>query len=362
MKRIKVNLGKRSYDVIIGKGALRRLSEYIRPLRLPREIFVITNPNIYSRYGSSLRRGLGNGFLPKLYNTLDSEKAKSIANSVKIINFLASYAKQKKIAVCAFGGGVIGDLASFIASIYKRGVPCIQIPTTLLAQIDSSIGGKTAIDLPMAKNLIGTFHQPRLVLCDLDFLTGLDKRQLRAGLAEAVKYAIIRDEGLFEFLEEKYQSIILKDSQSLEHLVYACARIKAKIVEADEREEKGLRTTLNFGHTIGHAIEAAGKYGKYGHGEAVALGILCACRISENMGLLDAKASLRIAHLIAKIGLPQEISGIRETEILKAYMLDKKFSGKQNRFVLIKGIGKALVRENIPEKIIRMSITELLVR
>jgi 3-dehydroquinate synthase len=360
MKRIRVNLDKRSYDIIIGKGAIKRLCGFLKAMHLGRDIFVITNANIYRRYGSFLMRGLGRGFPAKLYYTIDSEKAKSIANAVKIIEFLAGYAKQKKVLVCAFGGGVIGDLVGFIASVYKRGVPCLQIPTTLLAQIDSSIGGKTAIDLPIAKNLIGTFYQPRLVLCDLDFLMGLDKRQLAAGLAEAVKYAIIQDEWLFEFLEEEYQSIILnKDIQALEHLVYSCARIKAKILEADEREEKGLRTILNFGHTIGHAIEAAGKFERYGHGEAVALGMLCEKRISEDMGLLDAKTSLRITHLIAKIGLPQEIIGIKESEILKAYMLDKKFNGKLNRFVLIKGIGKPLVRENIPEKIIRRAIAEL---
>lgn len=361
MRKIKLNLGKRSYDIIIGRGALRRLPEYLRSLALTRDIFVITNTPIYHRYAAALKQSLGKNFSLEFYITIDSEKAKSITNAVKIIEFLARYAKQKRITVCAFGGGVIGDLASFIASIYKRGVPLVQVPTTLLAQVDSSIGGKTAIDLAIAKNLVGTFYQPRLVSCDLDFISGLDKKQLRAGLAEAVKYAIIKDENLLKFLEEKYQAIFSKESNALQHLVYACAKIKAKIVQADEREEGGLRTILNFGHTIGHAIEAAGKYERYGHGEAIALGMLSAARISEHMGLLDSSVSLRIAHLIAKIGLPREITGIKEGDVLRAYKLDKKFSGTLNRFVLIKGIGKPVVYENVPERIIHKAVSELFV-
>lgn len=358
MKKIKVNLRKRSYDIVIGKGVLGRLPEYLESIELPRDIFVITNTYIQHRYGSLLKQSLGRDFSLKFYPTIDSEKAKSITNAVKILEFLADYAKQKRITLCAFGGGVVGDLAGFIASIYKRGIPIFHIPTTLLAQIDSSIGGKTAIDLKMAKNLGGTFYQPRLVVSDLDFLKGLDKRQLRAGLAEAVKYALIRDEALLTFLEENYQAILSKDSSALGHLVYACAKIKARIVEADEREEKGLRTILNFGHTIGHAIEAAGSYERYGHGEAIALGMLCAARISEYVGLLHPNVYLRIARLIAHIGLPQEITGIKESEVFRAHMLDKKFCGKVNRFVLLKGIGRPIIYERVPERIIRRAISE----
>lgn len=361
MKKIKLDLGKRSYDIMIGKDALCRLPEYLNRLRVPRDIFVITNSCVYSRYGAMLKRELGKDFTLKFYTTIDSEKAKSIASAVRIIEFLAGYAGHKKIAVCAFGGGVIGDLAGFIASIYKRGVPLVEIPTTLLAQIDSGIGGKTAIDLFQAKNLVGTFYQPKAVLCDLNFLLGLDKKQLRSGLAEAVKYAVIRDKGLFEFLEDNYQAVFSKDISALNYLVYTCANIKAKIVQADEREEKGIRTILNFGHTIGHAIEAAGSYTRYGHGEAIALGMLSAARISEHLGLLDSQACLRVSHLLAKIGLPQEVAGIKEIGVLRAYKLDKKFSGKRNRFVLLKGIGSSVVYENVPEGIIRKSVSELFI-
>ena len=362
MKRIKVNLGKRSYAIVIGKGILKYLPVYLKPLNLPRELFVVTNSQIKNQYGARLKACLKKGgFSFKFYTTMDSEKAKSINNAVKLIEFLADYAKQKKIAVAAFGGGVVGDLSSFIASIYKRGVPLIQVPTTLLAQIDSSIGGKTAIDLKMAKNLIGTFYQPSIVFCDMDLLMTLDKKQLCAGLSEAVKYAIIGDAKLFRFLEEKYQSVFSKDAQALERLVFECARIKARIIELDEKEEKGIRTVLNFGHTIGHAIEAAGDYGKYSHGDAVALGMLASLRISQSMGLLDFMVYQRITNLMASIGLPQEIEGIKEKDVLTAYKLDKKFIGKTNRFVLLKGIAKAVVRNNIPEKVIYKAVRELFV-
>ena len=362
MKRIKVNLGKRSYAIAVGSGILKYLPVYLKSLNLPRELFVITNSRIKNQYGAQLKACLGKGgFSSKFYTTMDSEKAKSINNAVRTIEFLADYAKQKKIALVAFGGGVIGDLSSFIASIYKRGVPLVQIPTTLLAQIDSSIGGKTAIDLKMAKNLVGTFYQPRLVFCELDLLMTLDKKQLRAGLSEAVKYALIQDGKLFRFLEEEYQSIFSKDTQALERLVFECARIKARVVELDEKEEKGLRTILNFGHTIGHAVEAAGDYDKYSHGEAVSLGMLASLRISQNMGMLDSMVYRRIANLIAHVGGPQEIEGLKERDVLTAYKLDKKFIGRTNRFVLLKGIGKPVVCKNIPENIIYKAVRELFV-
>lgn len=362
MKTIRVNLKERSYSVCIGRGILKHLPGYLKSLKLPQELFIVTNSQVKHRFGSALKSCLKKGgFSSFFYSTIDSEKAKSITNAVRLVEALADYARQKKITVLAFGGGVVGDLSSFIASIYKRGVPLVQVPTTLLAQIDSSIGGKTAIDLSIAKNLAGTFYQPRLVFCELDFLNTLDKKQIRAGMSEAVKYAIIKDEGLFRFLEENYRQFFFKDMRALTHLVYECARIKSRIVELDEREEKGLRTVLNFGHTIGHATEAAGEYLKYSHGEAVALGMLAACRLSQRLGMLDSAAYERILNLIAKLGLPQEISALKEKDVLKAYKLDKKFIGRTNRFVLIKGIGRPVVCENVPQEAIHKAIRELFV-
>lgn len=364
MKKIQVALKgeTKAYPIIIGKDSIRYVSYYFKLLRLPTELAVITNTPIKNRYKNILKSAFKNKvFSLKFFTTIDSEKAKSISNAVKLIESLADYAKKKKITVVAFGGGVIGDLASFVASIYKRGVALVHIPTTLLAQIDSSIGGKTAIDLTMAKNLLGTFYQPRAVFCDTRFLVTLDKRQLRAGFAEAVKYAIIKDDTLFRFLEVHFQSVFSKDAETLEHLVYGCAKIKSAIVSLDEKEEKGIRTILNFGHTIGHAIEAAGKYEKYTHGEAIAMGMIAACRISQNLGLLDTKIYQRIINLIANLGLPQEITGLKERDVLNAYRLDKKFIGKINRFVLIKGIGRPIVYQNVPEKLIYQAVRELFI-
>lgn len=362
MKTIRVSLKERSYDIIIGWDIISRLGLKLKSLVMPKDILVITNNNIRNRFATPLTKSLKKGgFSVKFFTTIDSEKAKSFSSVLKLAELLADYARQKKIAILAFGGGVVGDLAGFIASIYKRGVPVIQVPTTLLAQTDSSIGGKTAIDLSIAKNLIGTFYQPRLVFCDLSFLKSLDKRQLRAGLAEAIKYAVIRDKKLFSFIEDEYQSIFSCDHQALEHLVFGCARIKASIVAADEKEEKGLRTVLNFGHTIGHAIEVAGGYSKYTHGEAISIGMLCAAKISQKMNIMTLETYQRIANLIARIGLAQEISIIQESKILKAYKLDKKFIGKTNRFVLIKEISKPVIYENVPETIIRNAIKELFI-
>lgn len=362
MKTIRVHLKERSYSVCIGSSILKHLNRYLKSLKLPQELFIVTNSQIKHRFGSALKSCLKKGgFSSFFYSAIDSEKAKSITNAVKLVEALADYAGQKKIAVLAFGGGVIGDLSSFVASIYKRGVPLVQLPTTLLAQIDSSIGGKTAIDLSIAKNLVGTFYQPRLVFCELNFLATLDKKQLRAGMSEAVKYAIIKDEGLFRFLEENYRQLFFKDMRALAHLVQQCARIKSRIVELDEREEKGIRTVLNFGHTVGHAIEAAGDYVKYSHGEAVALGMLAASRLSQRLGMLDSASYERILNLIARLGLPQEISALKENDVLKAYKLDKKFIGRTNRLVLIKGIGRPVVCENVPIEAIHKAIKELFV-
>lgn len=364
MRKICVNFNgqRRSYPIVIGSGIIKYLPRYFTSLKLPRDIAVVTNTLVKQYYAKTLKSVFSHkGFTLKFFTTIDSEKAKSINSAVKLIDSLAEYARQRKITVLAFGGGVVGDLASFVASIYKRGVPLVQVPTTLLAQIDSSIGGKTAIDLAMAKNLVGTFYQPRLVLCDVNFLPSLEKRQMRAGLSEAVKYAVIKNTHLFNFLEKKLQAVFSKDKQTLESLVFECARIKAEIVSKDEKEEKGIRTVLNFGHTIGHAVEAAGKYDKYTHGEAVAMGMLSACRISQNLGLLDAKTYQRINNLIAHIGLPQEIMGLKETDVLKAYRLDKKFIGKINRFVLVRGIGRPFVYQNVPEKLICQAVKELFI-
>jgi 3-dehydroquinate synthase len=251
---------------------------------------------------------------------------------------------------------VIGDLAGFVASTYRRGIPYVQVPTTLLAQVDSSIGGKTGVDLPEGKNLVGTFYQPRLVVSDVAALSSLPARQMRSGLAEVIKYGVLSGGGLFAFLEKHLQDVLRHDRASLEAVVGACARIKAGIVSRDEQEEKSLRTHLNFGHTIGHAIESAAGYRRYTHGEAVALGMLCACDISRALGLTGADAGLKVEGLIRQSGLPFVIEGLNASQIIAAHYHDKKFSGAENRFVLVRDIGRTAIVKNVPLPVIAAAV------
>lgn len=357
MNTIKLNLGKRSYQIIVGSGNLSLLGKYITKLRLGTHAYIITNATIKNKYGRLAENSLKkSGFKVKFKIVPDSEKSKSIEITTAVIKDLARFDIKKRVFIVALGGGVIGDLSGFIASIYKRGIPYIQVPTTLLAQVDSSIGGKTAIDLSEGKNLVGAFYQPGLVLSDIALLKTLNRRQLSNGLAEAIKYGVIKDQGLFVYLEKNYKNIIKREEGALEYIVTACAKIKAGIVSLDEREEKGLRTALNFGHTIGHAIEAASGFNKYNHGEAVALGMLIASEISVKLNLIQDSLLKRIESLIANAGLPVRIKSISVEGILSKYYHDKKFIGSKNRFVLLSGLGRTKIVKAIPLRIIRWAI------
>lgn len=360
MATIKVNLKENSYPVIVGSNILDSLGGHIKKLNIGLDAYIITNAAIKKKYGNILNKSLRkSGFNVKFKNVPDTEKSKSIEILSQVIKDIALYDYRRRIFIIAFGGGVIGDLAGFAASIYKRGVAYVQIPTTLLAQVDSSIGGKTAVDLSQGKNLIGTFYQPRLVVSEIKTLKTLELRQLRSGLAEVIKYAVIKDPRLFAYLEKNYRNILfLKKGSALEFIVTRCAGIKAKIVGEDEKDKKGIRTILNFGHTIGHAIEAASDYKKYNHGEAVALGMILACRISQKLGFINACLASRIENLIEKVGLPVNIKKISLRAIINAHYRDKKFIGAQNRFVLLKDIGKVKIVKNIPLKLIKEVLKE----
>jgi len=273
-----------------------------------------------------------------------------------VIRDLALYDKKRRLFVIAFGGGVIGDLSGFVASIYKRGIPYVQVPTTLLAQVDSAIGGKTAVDLTEGKNLVGAIYQPRLVFSDCKFLSTLGPRQMRSGLAEVIKYAIIRDKPLFDYLLTHAKDVLACKRSALERIVLSCSSIKAKIVEQDEKEERGIRTILNFGHTAGHAIEAAAGFTKYTHGEAIALGMLVACEISKMLKLIDETLAGKVEALIAKAGLPVKIRAVKLDRIISAHYRDKKFTGSRNRFVLINAIGRVRIVTNVPLEVITESL------
>ena len=361
MKIIKLNLDKRSYKIVVGYDIINSIAKFITKLNIGLDAYVITNAAIKSRYAQLLKKSLKRSNLNLKFKTVpDTEKSKSIKTFCSIISDIARFDKRRRIFIISFGGGVIGDLSGFIASVYKRGIPYIQIPTTLLAQVDSSIGGKTGIDLPEGKNLVGAIYQPRLVFSDVKFLKTLDQRQIRSGLAEVIKYAVIKDKLLFNYLEKNYKNILKLNPRVLENIVNCCSNIKACVVELDEREEKAIRTTLNFGHTLGHAIEAAANYKSYNHGEAISLGMLIAADISSSLNLTGHNTVKRIERLLKAVNLPTQIKGVSPQKIINAHYHDKKFIGSKNRFVLIKSIGKTKIVENIQIRIIREAIKKRL--
>lgn len=360
MKEIKVNLKENSYRVLIGAGILDNLGLYLKQLDIGTDAYIITNSYLKSLFGENLNKTLFKSGLTCYYKLVsDSEKSKAFSVAGRILSDLSAYGRNKKLFILALGGGVIGDLAGFTASIYHRGIPYIQIPTSLLAQVDSSIGGKTAVDLSCGKNLVGTFYQPKLVISDTSLLRFLPSRQLKSALAEVIKYAVIGDRELFVYLEDNLSGILAKDKTCLEYIVARCAGIKAGIVSRDEKEKEGIRVILNFGHTLGHAIEAAGKFKAYNHGEAVGLGMLAACGISRRMNLLKERHCQRIEDLIKRAGLPTRIKGLEIKKIIGAHYLDKKFKGAVNKFVLLERIGKCIVKENIPLEIIKKALTRI---
>jgi len=361
MKTIKVSLQKNSYNIVIGYDIINLLGKYVRKLNIGCDAYILTNAVIKNKYGRLLAKALTrHGISAKFKLIPDSEKSKSLETASSLINDLARYDKKRRIFIIAFGGGVIGDLAGFVSSIYKRGIPYIQIPTTLLAQVDSSIGGKTAVDLAQGKNLVGTFYQPRLVFSDVRFLFSLDLTQTKSGLAEIIKYALIKDKALFKYLEKNYRDALALKYPALEFIVKRCADIKAGIIQQDEKEEKGIRTILNFGHTIGHAIEAAGNYRVYNHGQAVALGMIAASHISSRLGLISGELTQRIEILIKTIGLPVKINELALSDIIKAHYRDKKFTGKANKFILLKSIGRTKIVTNVPLGIIKEALKKRL--
>ena len=359
MKKIIVKMKERSYPIMIGQHILPQLGEKAASLNIGTDAVVITNRLVRKLYGPYVSKAFSKRNISvKFLEVPDGEKSKSEKVAFDLIKKIACYDIHKKIFIVALGGGVIGDLAGFVASIYKRGIPLIHVPTTFLAQIDSAIGGKTAIDLPMAKNLVGAFYQPRLVLSDVATLKTLSLRQMRNGLAEAIKYGMIKDRSLFLYIEKHCQDLLSHNLQRLTYVVQSCSAIKARIVEKDERELLGLRTILNFGHTIGHGIEAASVYGSYQHGEAVALGMRVAAAISFQKGLLSAKDQQRLEALLTKAGLPQRIRKVKLSAIVATIAHDKKNISKKNRFVLVRAISSVKVVEGISLNLVRKTLQQ----
>jgi 3-dehydroquinate synthase len=358
MKKVRVNLGRRSYDIHIGEGALEKLNSCKDARALRQPIFVVTDKRINTLHGKKLKEQLKAPGKKILFHEVPgSEKAKSFSVYMKTIRELSRFARKAKPLLVAFGGGVVGDLTGFIAATYRRGVPYVNIPTTLLAQVDSAIGGKVAIDIKKAKNIVGNFYQPKMVICDLRFLKTLPEKELRNGLAEIVKYGIIKDRGLFSFVDKNLKNMLKADMPSLEHIVFKSCRIKARIVEKDEFDTRDLRAILNFGHTLGHAIEAASRYSKsVTHGRAVASGMVMASFIALELGMLGKGEFEKINSLVKKAVLKKKMKGVRLKGVLSALAYDKKFIRGVNRFILPKRIGAVKIVDNVPEALIKNAV------
>jgi 3-dehydroquinate synthase len=358
MRVVKVPLGDRSYSIQIGNGLLPRLGHQCRRLALARRCAVISDAHVAPVYADAVLRSLREaGFEPALIQVPAGESAKSLKNVQACYNQLAAQRLERKSFVVALGGGVVGDLAGFVAATYLRGLPFVQVPTTLLAQVDSSVGGKVGVNLKAGKNLVGAFHQPRLVLADLDTLATLPAREFCAGLAEVIKYGIIYDAPFFGRLEQGMRQILQRDPAMLAGVVARCCQIKAEVVGQDETES-GLRAILNFGHTIGHGLEAISAYGKYLHGEAIAIGQVAAAQLSHKLSGLPGADGERIRRLFEAARLPTSVS-LRPAQmqaLLAAMRLDKKVSGGEVKFVLARRIGEVCFGQSVPEASIREAL------
>ncbi|HET6515778.1 MAG TPA: 3-dehydroquinate synthase [Thermodesulfovibrionales bacterium] len=345
IEQVRVDLGERSYDIWIGSDILTKCGRLIGDLHFSR-IAIISNPTVYGLYGEPLTNTLRNlGNTVDVVIVPDGEEYKDLLWTYYIHGELLKRRLDRSSALIALGGGVIGDITGFVASTYMRGISFIQIPTTLLAQVDSSVGGKTGVNHPLGKNMIGTFYQPRLVWTDVNTLKTLPRREFLAGIAEVVKYGVIWDEEFIRFLEEKRERILGLDDSAVSSIIKRSCEIKAEVVSKDEREA-GPRAILNYGHTIGHAIETATGYTAYLHGEAVAIGMLREARLSCLLGLLDSGDGERIGSLIESYGLPTKMpSGIDIDKIISSMELDKKAVRGELKFALPEKMGSVKVRE-----------------
>jgi len=355
MKKVRVRLGNSSYNIHIGPGLLAQTGTRLTEIGFDDKLVIVTDPTVRSFYGSILKHSLtSNGFKVLILEIPEGEEQKSLESAGRLYRELTDFYAERTTPILALGGGVIGDLAGFTAATYLRGVPLVQIPTTLLAQLDSSIGGKVAVNHGLLKNKIGAFYQPRLVISDISTLTTLPTDEISDGLAEAIKYGVIWDEELFTYIEENLDQIKALDNKALETIIFRSTKIKAEVVEKDERDF-GLRHILNYGHTVGHAIETVSDF-KIRHGEAVAIGMLVAARISTSLGILDKNGLIRLKNVIARAGLPTETPRFQLEKLIQAMKHDKKMLQGKIRFVLPKSIGSVFVTEEVNSSMIEQAL------
>lgn len=363
IRHFQIRLKPKSVEVRVGHRHLSALGPTVRSMHLGTDAVVLSNSAILHLYRRAVGKTLSQaGFFPRFLTIQDTERSKSLAGLGQVLTSLSALDRPgKRLFLILLGGGVVGDLGGVAAGLYRRGIPYVQIPTTLLAQVDSSIGGKTGIDLPAGKNLAGLFYQPSLVYIELAFLETLSDRQFRSGLAEVAKCGVIEDPKIFDLLEATPFAVLRRDPKATAWLVERAIRIKAAVVEADERETAGIRTVLNLGHTLGHALEAASHYTRaYTHGEAVVFGMVAAARISRRMKLMAPSEGHRIERLMRHLGFPTKIRGVGLAGILQAMSHDKKWSFGKNRWVLPTRMGRVVVKDGVPDRIVRQTIRSLM--
>ena len=346
MKTLKVELGSRGYPILIGDGLLGD-AELLRQHVPARDVLIVSNTTVAPLYLDALAAGLSPRRILEVVLP-DGESHKTLGTVSRILDVLVANRFGRDCTVVALGGGVVGDMAGFAAATYQRGVSFVQVPTTLLSQVDSSVGGKTGVNHPGGKNLIGAFHQPIAVLADTRTLTSLPTRELRAGLAEVIKYGLICDAPFFAWLEEHMEALLAADPAALAHVIHRSCQIKAEIVGRDEREQ-GDRALLNLGHTFGHAIEAATGYTQWLHGEAIGAGLLMAAAMSRECALMGADEVSRVEKLVARTGLPTHIESVSPQSALEHMRIDKKVQGGRIRLILLRKIGEAFITADYSE-------------
>jgi 3-dehydroquinate synthase len=350
VQRIDVNLGVRSYPIFIGAGVMERGEELARAIPA-RDVLLVTNTTVGPLYAARLADALA----PRRCLEValpDGEMHKTLANVSRMLDVLVANRFSRDACVVALGGGVVGDMAGFAAACYQRGISFVQVPTTLLAQVDSSVGGKTGVNHPGGKNLIGAFHQPDAVFADTHTLNTLPDRELRAGLAEVIKYGLIVDRDFFDWLESHAGELLARDPAALAHAIKRSCEIKADIVARDEREQ-GERALLNLGHTFGHAIESATNYSAWLHGEAVGAGMLLAADMSQRLGWVSANDVARVERILTTFGLPVDVKAVGADVVAEKMKIDKKVAAGRIRLVLLKGIGRSVVTGDYADAALR---------
>ena len=357
MQKVRVELGRNSYEIHIGAGLLMQAGALLKAMGFSDRLVIVTDPRVGSLYGGSSKQSLiENGFEVHILEVPDGEEQKSLETAGRLYYQLTDLYAERNTPIIALGGGVIGDLTGFVAATYMRGVPLIQVPTTLLAQGDSSIGGKVAVNHGRLKNKIGAFYHPRLTISDVTTLKTLSPREISDGLAEIIKHGAILDGEFFSYIEENLDRIKSLDVQVIERVISRSVEIKAGVVEKDELD-LGLRNILNCGHTVGHAIESVSGL-KIWHGEAVAIGMLVEARIANRMGILDEKEVNRLKNLISKAGLPTELPNLQLEKLIQAMKHDKKILQGKMRFALLKSIGEVFISEEVSQSIIEQALGE----